>query len=281
MAKEEQIKRQPVSLQLLFQKGYAEEPLRQLEYEILYIENGRGEFFWDNYSDNVNKGDIIFINSFEEHYFRAEKSGEACGFYRFLFDVSALGPAEDPCRRFFEEIRLCRFLKMPALLTERFVKAAQLKSNDERKPLILRSILMDVISYALETDQYERFSQILMSEKRSISAIDNAVQYIRESYREYLSLEQLLQLTNYSKSHFIRLFKESTGMNISEYINKYRIEKSCLDLIYTNNNITEIATANGFNNIQYFSRKFKEYMKCTPKQYQKKCRKLTERTVVE
>ena len=277
MAQEDGLRRQPVSLQLLFQKNYADEPLRQLEYEILYIEKGSGEFFWGNYSENVKEGDILFINSYEEHYFRKERSGDAAGFYRFLFDVSALGPAEDPCRKFFEEIRLCRFLNFPDWLAQRFITASKLKSNDERRPLILRSLLMDVISYAVETDQYERFSQILLSERRSISAIDNAVQYIRESYRENLNLGQLLQLTNYSKSHFIRLFKESTGMNISEYINKYRIEKACLDLLYTNNNITEIATANGFNNIQYFSRKFKEYMKCTPKQYQKKRKKLTER----
>ena len=277
MAQEDGLRRQPVSLQLLFQKNYADEPLRQLEYEILYIEKGSGEFFWGNYSENVKEGDILFINSYEEHYFRKERSGDTAGFYRFLFDVSALGPAEDPCRKFFEEIRLCRFLNFPAWLAQRFITTSKLKSNDERRPLILRSLLMDVISYAVETDQYERFSQILLSEKRSISAIDNAVQYIRESYRENLNLGQLLQLTNYSKSHFIRLFKESTGMNISEYINKYRIEKACLDLLYTNNNITEIATANGFNNIQYFSRKFKEYMKCTPKQYQKKRKKLTER----
>ncbi len=277
MAQEDGLRRQPVSLQLLFQKNYADEPLRQLEYEILYIEKGSGEFFWGNYSENVKEGDILFINSYEEHYFRKERSGDAEGFYRFLFDVSALGPAEDPCRKFFEEIRLCRFLNFPAWLAQRFITASKLKSNDERRSLILRSLLMDVISYAVETDQYERFSQILLSERRSISAIDNAVQYIRESYRENLNLGQLLQLTNYSKSHFIRLFKESTGMNISEYINKYRIEKACLDLLYTNNNITEIAMANGFNNIQYFSRKFKEYMKCTPKQYQKKRKKLTER----
>jgi AraC-like DNA-binding protein len=238
---------------------------------------GSGELFWGNCSENVKEGDILFINSYEEHYFRKERSGDAEGFYRFLFDVSALGPAEDPCRKFFEEIRLCRFLNFPAWLAQRFITASKLKSNDERRSLILRSLLMDVISYAVETDQYERFSQILLSERRSISAIDNAVQYIRESYRENLNLGQLLQLTNYSKSHFIRLFKESTGMNISEYINKYRIEKACLDLLYTNNNITEIAMANGFNNIQYFSRKFKEYMKCTPKQYQKKRKKLTER----
>ena len=138
-------------------------------------------------------------------------------------------------------------------------------------------MLLDVISYAVESGQYEKYSQLSGIEGRSLSAIDNALHYIRENSSENLSLKSLLELTDYSKSHFIRLFKESTGMNVSEYINKYRIEKACLDLIYTNNNITEIATASGFNNIQYFSRKFREYMKCTPKQYQKKRKKLTER----
>ena len=137
--------------------------------------------------------------------------------------------------------------------------------------------MLDIISYAVETGQFERFSQLYETESRKLSAIDNALHFIRENYSENLSLKSILELTNYSKSHFIRLFKESTGMNVSEYINKYRIEKSCLDLLYTNNNITEIATANGFNNIQYFSRKFKEYMKCTPKQYQKKRKMLTSR----
>lgn len=277
MAKEDRITRQSVSIQLISQKNYAAEPLRQIEYEILYVENGSGTLFWGNSSEKVKKDDFIFINSFEEHYFRADKTGGPISFYRFLFDVSALGPSDDPCRKYFEEIRLCRFLRMPEPLAQRFVSAVQLKNDDERRELILRSILFDFISCAVETNQYERFSQLSTSEKRSISAIDNALRYIRENYSETLSLGQILQLTNYSKSHFIRLFKESTGMNISEYINKYRIEKSCLDLIYTTNNITEIATANGFNNIQYFSRKFKEYMNCTPKQYQKKRKKLIER----
>lgn len=58
-------------------------------------------------------------------------------------------------------------------------------------------------------------------------------------------------------------------MNLTDFINKYRIEKSCLDLIYTNKNITEIATENGFNTVQYFSKTFKNYMNCTPKQYQR------------
>ena len=166
---------------------------------------------------------------------------------------------------------------MLPVFVERFHKVDALGKNTEGQALILRSLLLDIISYAVETGQYEKYSELSGIERRSLSAIDNALHYIRENYSENLSLKSILALTNYSKSHFIRLFKESTGMNVSEYINKFRIEKACLDLIYSNSNITEIATANGFNNIQYFSRKFREYMKCTPKQYQKKRKKLTER----
>lgn len=274
MQQENRIERQPVAVSFLSQNNYPEEPLRLIEYEILYVDRGNGLLFMGNAAEEVHAGDFILFNSFEEHTFKQGSSGESFHCYRILFDVSALGPAKDSCRNFFEGIRLCRFLQMPESLMVRLEKIASMKKDSEGMEVILRSVLLDIIAYAIETEQYERFSQIIDNEKRNISAIDNALHYIRENYSENLSLGIILQLTNYSKSHFIRLFKECTGMNVSEYINKYRIEKACLDLIYTNNNITEIATASGFNNIQYFSRKFKEYMKCTPKQYQKKKKKL-------
>ena len=269
--------RQPVAVHFLAQDGYAEEPQRKIEYEILYVEQGNGLLYFGNSVCTVQSGDFIFINSFEEHFFRQNNTGEPFRCYRIIFDVAALGGSEDSCRTFFEGIRLCRYLKMPAELINRIHNIDELDKDTEGWDLILRSFLLDVISYSVESGQFERFSQLSGLEKRSLSAIDNALHYIRENYSENLSLKSILALTNYSKSHFIRLFKESTGMNVSEYINKYRIEKACLDLIYTSNNITEIAMASGFNNIQYFSRKFREYMKCTPKQYQKKRKKLTER----
>ncbi len=269
--------RQPVAVSFFSQNIYPEEPLRQIEYEILFVDKGMGSIYVGNSVKEVHAGDFVFFNSFEEHFFKRETSGIDFHCYRILFDISALGTESDPCRNFFEGIRLCRFLKMPQGFSQRFLRVSGIKKEFAGREIILRSLLLDIISYAIETEQFERFSQIIENEKRKLSAIDNALHYIRENYSENLSLGAILQLTNYSKSHFIRLFKESTGMNVSEYINKYRIEKACLDLIYTNNNITEIATASGFNNIQYFSRKFKEYMKCTPKQYQKKGKKLTER----
>ena len=269
--------RQPVAVRFFSQDYYAEEPQRQIEYEILFVESGNGVLYFGHSVSMIQSGDFIFINSFEDHFFRQDNVGGPFRCYRILVNSAVLGGADDAGRLFFESIRLCRFLQMPAELVQKFHKVESLGKNADGWDLILRSLLMDVISYAVETGQYERYSQLSAIEKRSISAIDNALHYIRENYSENLSLKSILALTNYSKSHFIRLFRESTGMNVSEYINKYRIEKACLDLIYTSNNITEIATANGFNNIQYFSRKFREYMKCTPKQYQKKRKKLTER----
>ena len=274
MQNEHRIVRQPVAVSFSSQNSYQEEPLRQIEYEILFIKKGNGKVYIGNTVSDISEGDFIFINPFEEHFLKKGRGVLEFHCYRILFDISALGSENDPCRLFFEGIRLCRFLTMPPELAQRFHNVSLLKKNAEGMEVILRSIILDVISYAIETDQYERFSQVVENEKRSLSAIDNAIHYIRENYSETISLGAILKLTNYSKSHFIRLFKESTGMNVSEYINKYRIEKACLDLIYTNNNITEIATSNGFNNIQYFSRKFKEYMNCTPKQYQNKKKKL-------
>lgn len=277
MEKNELIGRQPVAVRFFSQDSYAEEPQRLIENEILYVESGSGVLYFGNSVSMIQRGDIIFINSFEERFFRQETVGGAFRCYRILFDSAVLGSPDDACRTFFEGIRLCRFLKMPPELVMRFPKIDEMGKEADGYELVLRSMLLDVISYAVESRQYEKYSQLSGIEGRSLSAIDNALHYIRENYSENLSLKSLLALTNYSKSHFIRLFKESTGMNVSEYINKYRIEKACLDLIYTSNNITEIATANGFNNIQYFSRKFREYMKCTPKQYQKKRKKLKER----
>ena len=271
------VRRQPVAVNFLSQNNYSEEPFRQIEYEILVIERGGGLLCIGNLVFEVAAGDYIFINPLEEHYFKRDYTSSLFRCHRILFDISALGAVEDPCRSFFEGIRLCRFLKMPVTLMQRLNNVALMNKNSDGMEVILRSILMDVIAFSIETGQFERFSELRGKEKRNISAIENALHYIRENYSETVNLGSILKLTNYSKSHFIRLFKESTGMNVSEYINKYRIEKACLDLIYTNNNITEIATSNGFINIQYFSRKFKEYMKCTPKQYQKKRKKLTER----
>ena len=79
---------------------------------------------------------------------------------------SILGNETDSCRNFFEGIRLCRFLAMPESLIQRFQKVAYFDRDTEGMDLILRSVVLDIIAYAIETKQYERFSQIVETEKQ-------------------------------------------------------------------------------------------------------------------
>lgn len=270
---------QEFPVNIISQNSYNREMHNHVEFEIFHLKKGSVIFAFEGHETEVKEGDVIFIDSFVRHFVRKKHVDDDFECDEVLFDASALGQTEDPCRLFLSSVKVQRFLQLPDELKKKISLAAEDKNFSYGREILLKSVLFEIFSHIIRTGQYEVISpqglQYGFIKKRSISAIDNAVVYIRKNYKDNISLDSILNLTNYSKSHFIRLFKESTGMNLSEYVNKYRIEKACLDLLYTNKNITEIAITNGFNNIQYFSRTFKGYMNCTPKQYQKKGQHIT------
>ena len=53
MQNDSRIFRQPVAVDFLTQSFYSEEPLRQIENEILYIEKGKGSLFLGNTVSDV------------------------------------------------------------------------------------------------------------------------------------------------------------------------------------------------------------------------------------
>lgn len=67
-----------------------------------------------------------------------------------------------------------------------------------------------------------------------------------------------------SKYHFCNAFKEFTGQTFKEYHNRIRIDKAIELLHSTEIPITEIAFLCGFNDSNYFSRKFHQITGKTP-----------------
>ena len=255
---------------LFSQTAYLEQAHHHIEYEIFYIDRGSVEFGIEDSVTTAKAGDVIFMHPGTNHYVK-KLDGIEYHYYAMVFDNSVLGAQGEPVRNTLESIRVSRFIKLPDAVLRKLRDATEfVKNKSFGHELFVKSVLFDIISCVILTNQYVEITDNIRSEKRhTVNAIDVTIAYIRDHYRENISLDDVLKITSYSKSHFIRLFKKNIGMNLTDYINKYRIEKSCLDLIYTSKNITEIATENGFNTVQYFSKTFKSYMKCTPKQYQK------------
>lgn len=58
-------------------------------------------------------------------------------------------------------------------------------------------------------------------------------------------------------------------MTPMDYVNQYRIEQACHQLLTTDFPITEVAFNCGFNDSSYFIKVFKKYKGTTPKKYLK------------
>ena len=97
--------------------------------------------------------------------------------------------------------------------------------------------------------------------------VSAAMTYIERSYMRDISVGEIAQSLDMSRNYFGQLFKASTGMAVSEYINFVRIEHAKLLLKSTNLKIYEIAEKVGFDDSFYFSNVFKKVTGSAPKNY--------------
>jgi YesN/AraC family two-component response regulator len=102
---------------------------------------------------------------------------------------------------------------------------------------------------------------------RHFSAIRKAERYIWENYTKKIGLKEIAGAAGLSASYFSSIFKEEMGENLSNYLNKLRVEKAVSMLISTNISISKIASACGFEDQSWFSKIFKNNTGFTPGKY--------------
>lgn len=96
--------------------------------------------------------------------------------------------------------------------------------------------------------------------------------YLKEHYREELSLEQLASVFGYSTAYLSRMFVKYAGIHYKEYLQSVRLEHAVRDLIETDRPIGEIALEHGFPNSKSFSKLFQKLYGELPKEYRKHAR---------
>lgn len=102
--------------------------------------------------------------------------------------------------------------------------------------------------------------------------VKSAINYIKYNYNHEISLNDIAQSCNISKSECCRSFKRILKVTPFEYVMEYRVLKATEYLYNTDESISNICMNVGFNGISYFGKVFKKYMNCTPSQYKSKIR---------
>ena len=105
------------------------------------------------------------------------------------------------------------------------------------------------------------------SDRKVDDIIYNIKRYISENLANDLSLTRLSEYTTLSNCYLSHIFKESTGVNVVDYITEQRMMRAKSLLETTSINIELVAASCGYGTPHYFSKKFKQYFGLTPRSY--------------
>lgn len=93
------------------------------------------------------------------------------------------------------------------------------------------------------------------------------MEYIQTHYSDSsLNVNALLDTFKVSASWLAKKFRQEVGMSASEYLLKYRLEKS-KELLATDITVSQIVEKTGFSSNVAYYRMFKKHEGMTPTQY--------------
>jgi AraC-like DNA-binding protein len=94
--------------------------------------------------------------------------------------------------------------------------------------------------------------------------------FIYSNYQNPITLSDIAKEVNLSERSCLRCFKRFTGSSPMKFMLEYRLSMAAKTLLENRElSITQVSLQSGFDSPSYFSKKFKEYMKSSPRSYRK------------
>lgn len=138
----------------------------------------------------------------------------------------------------------------------------ELEQNGDR--LRFESCLCNIFSrlatFHCETS-YRRFKR-----KSAKTGIEKALEYLSAYYHRNLSLAELADLSPFSASHFLRVFRDTVGLTPHSYLTQLRVEAAA-SLLREGMALSDTAGVVGFVDQSHLTRNFKKILGVTPGQF--------------
>lgn len=232
-------------------------------YLLLYTISGRGymKYRGEEYSLTENTVSLIDCSEYQ-HY--GTRPGETWEFRYIHF----YGKTADQYYRMLEE-RRAEFMEIsdPSQMDLLFHRMRSQAEQSGRIPdLRISSIMESILTELLVEQQYEKNALNIRYQEE----VMRLMEYLKEHYQENLSVDQMAERVSMSKYHFIRVFKQITGVSPYEYLKILRMNESKKMLKETDYSIGQIADFLGYSNVNLYIQNFKKCVGLTPLQYRKR-----------
>jgi AraC-like DNA-binding protein len=141
------------------------------------------------------------------------------------------------------------YFETPVLTAERFQAVLQLLE-------VFTQYLADFAS-----------RQALACSETDPEAVVSAKKFVQAHVEEPITLNEVVQHVHVSRFYFCKLFKKATGMTLTDYVARVRIEKAKSLLSDPTRRISEVVFASGFGSIPRFNTVFKRHVGVPPTEY--------------
>ena len=103
--------------------------------------------------------------------------------------------------------------------------------------------------------------------KDHVVSIETVIDYIETHLDGKIDLEQVSQAVHYSKYHLHRMFANTVGMTIHDYVQRRQLTEAAKLLVFSDRPIIEVAFICGYESQQAFSSAFRSMYKIPPAEY--------------
>lgn len=248
--------------------------------EIAFVKQGKGIYYVENRTYEMNEGDIVVINNIEPHYMEVLPpinmimpvvmfEPQLVWSSESQFDYQYMEPFFERSSNFNNRIDSKSEIgqKIFALLSE--IEEEYVNKTAGYK-LMIKAKLLHIITYLIRHYQdSSKITQSITSKSKKLEKLEKVFEFINKSYSQKIGLNTLAELAYMAPNYFSAFFKVCTGFSPIEYLNKIRIAKSIEMLRATDYSIAQIALDCGFTNLSNYNKIFKHFTETTPSQIRK------------
>lgn len=233
-------------------------------YEIYFLTKGTRRLLFANSLYSVDAPAIVIIPPNRLH------ATEGGPFERYNVDASEV--ALDPFQLDIIEDKQLRLLKPTDKQAQ--VLIGLLDEIKQLDPLKKHSNIAfnTLFSYYLYLiGKLEEAPENIIEHKSDFvpSLVLNIISYLKENFKEPITLDSLSKKFSVSKATLIYNFNKYLHSSPVDYLINIRIQQAKVALTETNGNLSEIAESCGFSNANYFSLMFKRKVGLSPANYRK------------
>ncbi|MCR5824951.1 MAG: AraC family transcriptional regulator [Oscillospiraceae bacterium] len=240
-------------------------------YELYCVERGACRFLVEDSMYDLRAGDFLLIPPQLLHYTRYPFGD--CRRSTVLFRGEDVDEAVRAClpegAAFLARLRIFRAPEahrgeLSALLG-RMVTEERIR--DARSALLLRTRLQELLLLcARECDCLHDAPANIRTTEDSVL---RSAQFISAHYAEPINTADVATAVGFSPNYLSRKFREAAGIGVHEYLVLTRLRHAALELLATEDSVTEIALRCGFSGSNYFKDAFKKKYGVTPRDYRR------------